>query len=77
MPHRPPKNTSLADRKCPVWNHEPDYWLREKARLDLIETIRAEADRFSELDHTCPGCDTQIWEAQKAARSIAAVIARL
>jgi hypothetical protein len=66
MPHRPAKRTYLANRKRPAWNREPDYWLREKIRLDLIETIRSTADRFSELDHVCPGCDTRIWEAQKA-----------
>jgi hypothetical protein len=65
MPHRPPKKTSLAGRRRPAWNHEPDYWLREKVRLDMIEIRRAESDRFCELDHICPGCDTRIWEAQK------------
>src|SRR5262245_32411841 len=66
MPHRPSKKSRLTGRKRPSWNKEPDYWLREKERLKLIESIESDADRFCELEAICPGCDTPIWEAQKA-----------
>jgi hypothetical protein len=65
MPHRPPKRLGLQGAKRPSWNKEPDYWLREKVRLDLIESIRRDADCFGQLDSVCPGCDTWIWEARK------------
>jgi hypothetical protein len=66
MPHRPSKKTtSLHGRSRPQWNTEPDYWLREKERLNLIESIRKEADRFIELDQLCPCCDTRPWEANR------------
>jgi hypothetical protein len=61
MPHRVPRKS-----KRPKWNKEPDYWLREKARLKILESVRKESDRFFETEHVCTGCDFKIWEAHQA-----------
>jgi len=61
MPHRVPRKS-----KRPKWNREPDYWLREKARLKLLESTRTNSDRFFETEHVCSGCDYRIWEAHRA-----------
>jgi hypothetical protein len=61
MPHRAPRKS-----KRPKWNREPDYWLREKARLKLLAGVRAISDRFTETEYVCAGCDFKIWEAHQA-----------
>jgi hypothetical protein len=58
MPFRP-------KRKRPIWNHELDYWLREKVRQQIIEEIRAKADSFTITKNRCSGCDQRIWEAHQ------------
>jgi hypothetical protein len=63
MPNRPPNR--LKNRSRPKWNREPDYWLREKELLKLVQRIRSEADSFVETEHVCPGCDERIWEARR------------
>jgi hypothetical protein len=45
-------------------NREPDYWLREKERLAIVDDIRTRADSFAELGAVCPECGHRIWEAQ-------------
>lgn len=62
MPFRPKKKVRIGKR--PAWNTEPDYYVREKARLKLVEAIRERADSFRELPHQCLGCDFRIWEAR-------------
>ena len=63
MPNRPPKKLRLGRR--PAWNKEPDYYLRERQRLQLVEAIRERTGNFRRLRHVCPGCDRRIWEASK------------
>jgi hypothetical protein len=60
MPHRVPRKA-----KRPKWNKEPDYWLREKARLKLLEQVRKTSDSFVETEQVCAGCDYKIWEAHR------------
>jgi hypothetical protein len=64
MPHHPKKRSPLQDRKRPGWNREPDYWLREKLRLEIVEGVKQRTDSFTELPAVCPGCDYHIWEAR-------------
>jgi hypothetical protein len=64
MSHRPKKRSPLQDRKRPGWNREPDYWLREKLRLEIVEGVKQRTDSFTELPAVCPGCDYHIWEAR-------------
>jgi hypothetical protein len=63
MPHHPKKRSLLKDRKRPGWNQEPDYWFREKLRLEIVEDVKRRADSFTELSAVCPGCGHHIWQA--------------
>src|ERR1700730_18191338 len=64
MSHYPKKRSLLKNQKRPDWNMEPDYWLREKMRLDIVEAVKRCADSFTELTAICPGCDCCVWEAR-------------